>query len=107
MADEVTRAFARSLRRLRAERGLTKKQLAEMAGINDRTVFNAETASFTPVLPTACAIAAALGTTVDAMVTEAGLGVEALRAGLRIVDEAVPLYGPVLLPAPAREGARC
>ena len=73
MADDVTAAFARSLRRLRAGRGLGKKPLAELAGVNDRTVFHAETAAYVPLLTTAHAIATALGTTVDAMITEADL----------------------------------
>jgi len=73
VADDATRAFARSLYRLRTAQGRTQKQLAAAAGVSQRAVSYIE-AGRAPALPTAQALATALGTTVTAMITEADPG---------------------------------
>lgn len=60
-------AFAVSLRRLRKARGWTQPRLGRLAGISPSTVCVLETGTNGPSLLTACALARALGTTVDAM----------------------------------------
>jgi transcriptional regulator with XRE-family HTH domain len=61
--------FGASARKLRAERGLTLKQVAAMAGVSWSTVSGIELGRSGAELRTAMAVAAVFGTTVDAMIT--------------------------------------
>jgi putative transcriptional regulator len=59
--------FGAAVRRLRTAAGLSREQLAVAAGVSHSTVVNLELGYYQPSLPCALALAAALGTTVDAL----------------------------------------
>jgi transcriptional regulator with XRE-family HTH domain len=73
--------FGASARRLRAERDLTLKQVAAMAGVSWTTVSAIELGQSGAELRTAMAIAGALGTTVDAMITLPTPGASGVTGG--------------------------
>lgn len=60
--------FARSVRRLRLDRGWSQGRLAGEAGISARAVWYVEAGEHAPSLRTAWRIAEALEVTVDAMI---------------------------------------
>jgi transcriptional regulator with XRE-family HTH domain len=70
----IESAFGRSLKRLREACGLTREHLECKAGISRGMLSRIETGARGCGLPVAHALATALGTTVDAMITEADLG---------------------------------
>ena len=59
-------AFAAALRRLREERRMTVAELAEAAGINRNTLYLLEAGGRAPRWHNACALADALGVSVEA-----------------------------------------
>ena len=63
-------AFAAKLKELREQAGLTQKQLAERAGVAQRTVSSLEQGLYEPVWSTALALAAALGVDCTAFTQE-------------------------------------
>lgn len=65
------RRLGHTIVRLRKQAGLTQQQLADRARISRSTIADAETAAAYPSLPTAVAIADALGVTVDDLIEEA------------------------------------
>jgi putative transcriptional regulator len=56
-----------SVRRLRAERGLTQQQLGEAMGVSRQTINAIETERYTPSLPLAIALARFFATPVERM----------------------------------------
>jgi transcriptional regulator with XRE-family HTH domain len=65
-------AFALRLRSLRLAAGLTQKQLADKAGVGQRTISHLEQGVQEPVWPTALALAQALGVNCRAFVQRKG-----------------------------------
>lgn len=72
-------AYSRSLRRLRVRRGWRQQDVADRAGIAATTLANIETGHQHPRLVVALAVAAVLGTTVQAMVAEDDTDAEVSR----------------------------
>lgn len=70
MADPVSRAFARSLLRLRVARGMTYRQLGAASGISYGFICEMEAGRKGCSLRAAHALAEALDTGVDAMIAE-------------------------------------
>lgn len=65
------RRLGKAVRRHRVEAFLTQQQLGDMARLPRSTVSNVEQGWTLPSLPTAVAIADALGVTVDELIEEA------------------------------------
>ena len=59
--------FGRNLRRVRLEGGLTYEQLAEIADVSTRLVYDYEDGFKTPRLKTICIIAMALDVSLDSL----------------------------------------
>ena len=62
--------LADNIKRLRTAQGLTQVQLAKRAGISSASVSNIETARYTPVMYTVCALAEYFGVTLDELCYE-------------------------------------
>lgn len=54
-----------SVREHREQRGLTQKQLADVAGVSRQTINSIETGRYTPSLPLALRLARQFGVTVE------------------------------------------
>ena len=65
--NELVSAFGRNLRRLRTERNLSQKDLADGVGVQQAHIANIESGDRRPSLPLALSIAAHLGVTLDEM----------------------------------------
>ena len=61
--------FGKNLKKLRMERGLSQKELADRAGVSDSAISSYEQRGKLPQLDAACAIAGALGVSLDTLVT--------------------------------------
>lgn len=70
MADDVSRAYARSLLRLRTARGLSYRQLGIASGVSHGFICDMEAGRKGCTLRIAHALATALDVTVDAMISE-------------------------------------
>jgi transcriptional regulator with XRE-family HTH domain len=69
--DPVNAAFGASLRRLRAERKMSKAKLARLAGVTTESITPVENGTGGTTLATAGRIAAALGADLRDMITPA------------------------------------
>lgn len=63
--NQLVSAFGANLRRLRIERNMSQKDIADAAGVQQAMISNIETGDRLPSLPLALAIAAHLGVTLD------------------------------------------
>lgn len=70
MADPVSRAFARSLLRLRTARGWSQARLSRESGVSAPAISKIEAYGQGCRLSVAALIAGALGTGIDAMIAE-------------------------------------
>ena len=61
--------FGENLRRIRQEKGLTQLQLAKMVGVTQPNIAQYERGSKQPTIPTASAIAKALGCALSDLAT--------------------------------------
>ena len=68
--NELVSAFGRNLRRLRIERNLSQKDVADAAGVQQAMIANIEGGDRRPSFATATAIAAYLGVSLDEMSKE-------------------------------------
>lgn len=69
-SKQHSRAFARSLRKERERRGLTRRELALSSGVSERSLANYENAINEPPLGQAAKLADALGLTINDMLAE-------------------------------------
>ncbi len=103
--------LGRSMRELRLASGRTQAEVAALAGLAESTVGAVEGGRSNPSLPTMVALAAALGVSIDRLVTEAtrSLGrVSVTRANAGNCDLSAGLVNPVLMARSMRllQGAR-
>lgn len=64
--------FAETVRENRKMAGLSQAALAEAVGVSTETISRLERGAFEPSLSTACAVAAVLGKSLDALIGEDG-----------------------------------
>lgn len=83
MSDEAS-AFGRAVRERRAEIGVTLEQLAAACGVSAAALSRIERALMTPGLPSALAIARALGVGIDELLGDPS-PTQVLRAGEAVV----------------------
>lgn len=65
--NELSSPFGRNLRRLRTERNLSQKDVADAVGVQQAMISNIENGDRRPSFATATAIAACLSVTLDEM----------------------------------------
>ena len=86
----MTIRLSENIRRYRKQLGLTQEQLAEAVGVSRQTVAKWESGETSPDLEHAAALAEALGTTLDALVSFDGGGV-----GIAVPPRGKHLFGNV------------
>lgn len=98
---EVRSLVARNVARLRQERGLSTGDLAREANVSKQTVWKIERGDGNPTVDTLADLAAALGVSLRALLTEFGRGILVERAtdatwnevGLSAVRDLYQVYG--------------
>lgn len=68
----IASTISRNIRRFRMDRELSQVQLARLAGLSKQTIVDLEAARANPTIDTLGAIAAAVGTSVRALIAEMG-----------------------------------
>ncbi|HSC89240.1 MAG TPA: helix-turn-helix transcriptional regulator [Polyangiaceae bacterium] len=78
MADDTSTKLAQNLKRLREAQGLSQASLAELSGVPRPTIAHLESGQANPTLHVVLRVAAALGVSVDGLVTAGEAPVEVM-----------------------------